>query len=417
MNKHYPSAKFALCSLFAALSLWLAACGSTSATSTPRPTKGPFPTLTPGLWRVSNAVITVDNAPQLAPLGNLSGHTDTVNTLAFSANGHSLVSVDAVSRAVVWNLDTGQQRYVIDNKSETRLAFFGPNDASLITIGVDDTVRFYIPESGSLLSSTPANREGVVSADLSPDRRLLATGGLHGDILLWDVPSQSRARAFTGGTGFIRTLAFSPDSSLLAAIVRQTAEEGGTLVRLWRVTTGELLTTVGNFEKDKIDPYQLAFSPDGKMLAIAAQTQIRMVDTITGDLKFTIFQDNLLADQQIAFSSDGQFFASLSKNDYVYVWRMDDARTPVQLPRHGGAASSLAFSPNSQLFLTTSSLVQGGAFIWQTRTFAKTATEFPRGVIAPNANGIYRGFWSPNGKLIVLAEASGSLIVYGIPAS
>ena len=84
----------------------------------------------------------------------------------------------------------------------------------------------------------------------------------NGDLWVWDVETRETIdRDYSGHSGSISALAFSPDGSQIA-----TASSDRT-TRLWDVKSGsELLSLHGHSE----DVRDVAFSPDGKFLVTAS---------------------------------------------------------------------------------------------------------------------------------------------------
>jgi len=120
--------------------------------------------------------------------------------------------------------------------------------------------------------------DGVLSVAFDPSGRLVAGGGAIGPVRVWRVADQRPALTpLSGHTGPVTGTAFDPTGSFLAT----TSLFGGT--RLWDPATGlgygdEL---VGS-PKPSVDlpPFlglRNAFSPDGKLLAVAGVETLAML--------------------------------------------------------------------------------------------------------------------------------------------
>jgi hypothetical protein len=100
--------------------------------------------------------------------------------------------------------------------------------------------------------------QSIWAAELSLDRRLLATGGQQGLVCLWDVASGRLFRSFKGHAAYVASLSFAPGGDLLASSSGDTTgliwdvtgrREGGRLVEadlrpedlesLWKALAGE----------------------------------------------------------------------------------------------------------------------------------------------------------------------------------
>ncbi len=95
---------------------------------------------------------------------------------------------------------------------------------------------------------------GIVSSvSFSPNKQLLASGGQGAIVKLWNLKSGKEERTFSGHTKDVETIAFSPDGKTLAS-----GSFDGT-VKLWDVQSGKQRASYkyGNWV------YAVAFSPDG----------------------------------------------------------------------------------------------------------------------------------------------------------
>ena len=102
----------------------------------------------------------------------------------------------------------------------------------------------------------------VLNVAFSPDGRVLATASSDGTIKLWEVLTGGLHSIFRGYSGLVLNMAFSPDGRVLAS-----ASNDG-IVRLWEIATGGLYRILTGHSDSVLN---VVFSPDGTALASASK--------------------------------------------------------------------------------------------------------------------------------------------------
>ena len=114
----------------------------------------------------------------------------------------------------------------------------------------------------------------VYTAALSPDGRLLVSGGTDAAIKLWDVASGRVLRTLTGHSESIHAIAFSPDGQTLASA------SSDKTIRLWNAESGRQLATLTGHQ-DEVTA--VAFSPDGRTIVSGGyDNTLKLWDTVSG---------------------------------------------------------------------------------------------------------------------------------------
>ena len=98
----------------------------------------------------------------------------------------------------------------------------------------------------------------------------------------------------------------------------------------------------------------VAFSPDGKTLAMASREgTVQLWDVATGNILETL-KGHSSAVQAVAFSPDGRTLASGSTDQTVRLWNVETRRELMQLDPGSvelGRVQTLAFSPDGKQLL------------------------------------------------------------------
>jgi WD40 repeat protein len=240
----------------------------------------------------------------------------------------------------------------------------------------------------------------------------LATAGAVIPILLTNGPGTAAGHGASTGSSLGRTipardftvqlpaneeaddLAFSPDGTVLAV----GAQNSGATY-LWDVATGKQAAILKVRGSGSIT--SVAFSPHGNLLASAnANRQVFLWDVPTGTLVATLTSPGYGWTDGVAFSPDGKLLAIGQGNHQVYVWSVATRRIT-----HTFSAASLingvAFSPDGQFLAGTGPTT----VIWNVATGQRYAAFYD-----PRDQNDESPAFSPDGK--VLAVANGVNKVY-----
>jgi WD40 repeat protein len=125
----------------------------------------------------------------------LTGHADSVMSVAYSPDGKTLASGSADETVRLWDVATGKERATL--KSDTNSAcslVFSPDGGTLASGGKaggsaskNRTIRLWAVQTGKEWATIKGHDEVVLSVVFSPDGRTLASGSGDKTIKLWDV--------------------------------------------------------------------------------------------------------------------------------------------------------------------------------------------------------------------------------------
>jgi len=292
----------------------------------------------------------------------LAGPSDKVQSVAFSADGHTLAAGSHDGKVYLWDVTrpatptrlgeplTGPQNWV------SSVAF--SRDGHTLAAGSDDH-RVYLwnvtrPATPTTLGQ-PLTQPGdwVRSVAFSPDGHTLAAGSGDGKVYLWNVTEAGATplgQPLPGPGNSVRSVAFSPDGHLLAA---------GSYnhdVSLWDVTRPAAPAPLGESLTGPGDSVQsVAFSPDSHTLAASSGDGKVYLWDVTRPSAPTHLGQPLAGPggsvQSVAFSPDGRTLAAAGDSHTVYLWDVTRPGSPTTVgqPLTGPsrAVTALAFSPSS----------------------------------------------------------------------
>jgi WD40 repeat protein len=153
------------------------------------------------------------------------------------------------------------------------------------------------------------SRQPVVGAlDYSPDGSILAVGGFH-EVLLWKADGSELLARLVGMSDRIESVAFSPDGKFLAVTGGRPARMGE--VQVWDVAERKLALSVP-VTYDTL--YGASWSPDGSKIAFGCgDKSVRAIDAKTGEqVLFMGSHDDWALDT--VFSRDGSHVISVGRD-------------------------------------------------------------------------------------------------------
>jgi WD40 repeat protein len=246
-----------------------------------------------------------------------------------------------------------------------------------------------ILEEYCLLQTLEGHNDYVNAVIFSPDDKLLASASSDSSVQSWDARSGTLLQTFGEQYATYTAMAFSPDGRLLAVV-------SGCVVELWDARSGALLQTLSeNVEA-------VAFSPDGKLLTCDLGCDTKLWDARSGELLQTILLqtieehrlEHLIDFWAVAFSPDGKLLAGVSK----YSGKLWDARSGTLLQTfreqyNDQLSTALAVSLDGKLLASVS---PRNVKLWDVRSGALLQTLYHRDVMAVA--------FSPNGRLLASAS-------------
>ena len=202
-----------------------------------------------------NGVLGIWNVEHDYELQMFTEETNWIWSIAFSPDGKHLVSAHEKEKAQLWDIENGEQI--------TELSSNLPRDVTKYK-GDDRQIQRKLRR----LEKSSEDKRTPKAIAFSPDGDLIA-GDVLGEIRLWDTTTYEirMVICLPFGCGRAEALTFSPCGRYLVSGASWLPGTDKVSIRLWEVTTGENIAT---FWSHPTDIQSLAFSPDSTLLASAS---------------------------------------------------------------------------------------------------------------------------------------------------
>jgi len=310
--------------------------------------------------------------PQLRLLATLEGSRPTPfsSNIALSPDGKFLAS-NTDGMVKLWDVERRQVLTTLRGNVVQGLTF-SPDGKTLATASA--AVQLWDVAKGTELATLKTDPAKFGFVAFSPDGKTLAAAGESGKndrkgvVTLWDVDTHKQKLDLTGYSGSIFCVTFSRDRKLVAAgggHFASNGQAGAGEVTIWDATTGKEKATLkageGEGEGDAFIELvmSLAFSPDGKTLALAGiYGNVVLWDLRTGKRTATLQrfnpkgkEDDINSAYSVVFTPDGNLLIGGTLHGLKF-WDVSRGKQVDSLKPAAAAVWSVALSRDGKTLAT-----------------------------------------------------------------
>ncbi|MEH1966025.1 WD40 repeat domain-containing protein [Nostoc sp.] len=331
-------------------------------------------------------------------LKTLTGHSNRVINVAYSPNGQQLASASTDKTIKIWDASSGKLlKTLIGHSDEVNSVAYSPNGQQLVSASADKTIKIWNVSSGKLLKTLTGHNKEVNSVTYSPNGQQLASASGDKTIKIWDVSSGKLLKTLTGHGSAVRSIAYSPNGQQLAS-----ASDDKT-IKIWDASSGKLLKTLTGHSGEV---YSVAYSPNGQQLASASfDSTIKIWDISSGKpLNILTGYSNVVIN--VAYSPNGQQLASASWNLTIKIWDISSGKPLKTLTGHSSGFIRVAYSPNGQQLASTSA--DKTIKVWDTSSGKLLKT------LTGHSDSVSNVAYSPNGQQLASASFDSTIKIWDI---
>ena len=337
---------------------------------------------------ILTAPLTEDTPLRVLPEAQiLGGHSGYVTAVAWSPDGHHILTASNDGTARIWDATTGDNTLTLTHTNSLSVVAWSPDGHHILTGSEDGTVRIWDAATGDN-TLTLTHKASVTAVAWSPDARHILTVSRDRTVRIWDATTGDNTLTLTH-TDPVTAVAWSPDARHIL-----TGSDDGT-ARIWDATTGDNTLTLTDTHATSVTA--VAWSPDGHHILTASDDgTARIWDATTGDNTLTLTLTHTSWVTAVAWSPNGHHILTASNDGTARIWDTTTGDNTLTLTlTHTDWVRAVAWSPDGHHILTASR--DRIARIWDATTGDNTLT-------LTHTSWVTAMAWSPNGHHILTAS-------------
>ena len=277
-------------------------------------------------------------------------HASEVNSVAFSPDGDRLASgSDEIVR--IWNTATGELEHELEGHTNTVWSVaFSHNGHFIVSGSRDKTVRIWNTATCDTRYMLTGHTHQVMSVAISRNDQFMVSGSSRGVVRIWDTAAGEPLCELKSYPDWEASVAISPNCQQIAS---------GSCGEVWIWTKDGVIEHKLECPSEYNEVYDLAFSHDGSRILCNVD---RTEWTTTGHHLSLLDTNNVPDITSIAYSPDDKEIVCGMADGRVVIWNRNTDETR-ELGRHTDNVKSVAISPDGSRIASGSGTVR----IWDPR--------------------------------------------------
>ncbi|PZO52808.1 MAG: hypothetical protein DCF16_08410 [Alphaproteobacteria bacterium] len=295
-----------------------------------------------------------------ACVARMAGHTKSLSSAAFSADGARIVTASQDNSARIWNAETGAALALLPHDDWVTAAAFSPDARLVATSCIDKAARIWSAD-GALLFTLSGHSDMVKGIAFDPTGALLLTASADHTSRTWDVATGRERACLKGHEGAVVHAIFSPDGRKVL-----TCSDDGS-ARIWSVKGKLLRRLLGHTGR----VWTAAFSADGASVVTASADHTARVWDVASGKERVVLRGHTSPVSSVALSPGNDRVVTGSKDRTARVWDAATGRELAHFAAHTGWVECVEFLDDARVVSASSDMT---ARVWD----ASSGTELLR---------------------------------------
>ncbi|MDJ0648533.1 MAG: hypothetical protein QNJ60_07465, partial [Xenococcaceae cyanobacterium MO_188.B19] len=294
------------------------------------------------LWSVNNE--------QVKPVKNITASQDSIIDLAISTDEKTIITISDYGEVSLWNVKDSSLINTFTNKESIYSITFSPDNKLFALASGRGKINIYSSEgilqqilnedNGEVLDIVfkPMIFEQSLSLKELNNKYILASAGIDKIVRLWEIPQPRSLVA-----GGIYNIVINPKNPNIFA----TGGFDGK-INISENKSENIKLLQKNISAHQSTIEQIQYSPDGKYLAsVSADGTAKVWDAQTFDLIITYQADNTSINS-LAFTQDAKFIILGLEDKTIKIWDIENNLINLTLEGHTDSIKTVAISPDNK---------------------------------------------------------------------
>ena len=320
-------------------------------------------------------------------------------SITFGPQGKRVAAIDNTGSVKVWELPSKKLLTTIPSSNGPKIVRFSP-DGKTIALG-GTGIRILNTSTWQLIKTLKGHISVIYKLAFHPtNSNVLASSSASrsSEIFLWDISKGQASFKFpVKSRSLAPSVAFSPDGKLLAI--------GKKELEVWELASQKIISSHPGFD---IDIKEVAFYRDNKTILFTFDNGFALWDSGAHRLR-DIVGGHIKNIKRVAVSPSGKYFATANTSTKVLVWNAHTKKLIHILPHKNPNHPTLAFHPNGRELLLEGNYGEARLFDLLSGKLLKTI-QLPKG---PRNRNPYSMLFSPDGtKLAIIWDKEMAVLEY-----